>query len=379
MSDTLRSVEYVIDAPDYPAVERTMLDGIAEGSINPTIMEWTFGEDLFLSLGPIQDAGLIDTERADDLGIDYSRRFNMAGSVGFFQTDHTPTLYAFFPAEEDRTLSEAIALAGNSMAEALQDVGVDRVYYEGGDLELEAEEEGVRATKIGVAGGVWHNAVWGVFVNVINRNFTPDQFEIIDELVRLPKVKFEDKETDSVAGRMGALEDELPDVDVDGVLDAARENIADRLGREVSPGELSEDERARIDEHRDYYGSMEYFRSVSTANLVADADENHRIAEVAFKARKLVKASVVVDEDDVIVDALYTGDMYHKPRVEALERLNRAIVGLDVHDSEGQLTAIEDVFAADDFEVPWMTAEDFRAPLEKIPENLTPATEFGRK
>lgn len=379
MSDTLRSIEYVIDAPAYPAVERTMLDGIAEGSVDPTIMEWTFGEDLFLSLGPIQDAGLIDTDRADERGIDYSRRFNMAGSVGFFQTDHTPTLYAFFPAEGDRTLSEAIALAGNSMAEALQDVGVDRVYYEGGDLELAAEEEGVRATKIGVAGGVWHNGVWGVFVNVINKNFTPEQFEIIDELVRLPKVKFEDKETDSVAGRMGALEDELPGIDVDDVLDAARGNIAARLDRQVSHGELSDEERATIDEHRDYYGSMDYFESVSTANLVADADDDHRIAEVAYKARKLVKASVVVDNEDVIVDALYTGDMYHKPRVEALERLNGAIAGLDVHDEDGQLAAIEDVFAGDDFEVPWMSAEDFAAPLEKIPENLTPVTEFGRE
>jgi lipoate-protein ligase A len=379
MTDTLREIDITIDAASYPAVERTMLDRIAAGSSEPTIMDWTFGDDLFISLAPVQDAGLIDTEQADDEGIEYSRRFNMAGSIGFFKTDHTPTLYAFFPDEGERTLSDTIALAGTAMAEALQDAGIDRVYYDGGDLELEAEDQDARATKIGVSGAVWHDGVWGVFVNLIKRNFSPEEFETLDSLVRLPKVKFEDKDTDSVAGRMGSVENELPGIDVDNLLATAKRNFADRLGRDLSHGELTAEERDAIDDHKEYYGSSEYFESVSTANLVADADDEHRIAEVAYKARKLVKASVVVDQDDVIVDALYTGDMYHKPRAEALEWLNEAIVGLDVDDADGQLEAIQTVFEDDDFAVSWMEPEDFQAPLNRVQENLTPVTEFNRE
>lgn len=377
--ETLRLVDATVDARTYPAIERTMMDKIGDGSADPTIMSWTFGDELFLSVGPIQDAGLIDTDQASEYGMPYSRRYNMAGSVGFFQTDHTPTLYTFFPDQGKRTLSEVIALAGESMVDALTEAGIERAYYEGGDIELEPEDGDKRATKIGVAGCGWDNGVWAVFTNVINKTFSPEEFEMIDELIGLPKVKFEDKDTDSVAGRMGSMEDEAPGVDIDNVLNTAAENIADRIGMTLSDGELTTDERERIDEHAEFYGSQEWFQGVSTANLVADAANEDRIAEVAYKARKLVKASVVVDPDDEIVDAMYTGDMYHKPRVEALERLNEAITGVEVTDEGRLLEELERVFASDEFEVPWMSADDFLQPLKRVPGNLVSVDEFERK
>lgn len=377
--ETLRLIDATVNARTYPAIERTMMDGIGDGSVDPTIMSWTFGDELFLSVGPIQDAGLIDTDQASEYGVPYSRRYNMAGSVGFFQTDHTPTLYTFFPDQGKRTLSEVIALAGESMVDALTEAGIERAYYEGGDIELEPEDGGKRATKIGVAGCGWNNGVWAVFTNVINKTFSPEEFEMIDELVGLPKVKFEDKDTDSVAGRMGSMEDEAPEVDIDSVLDTAAENIADRIGMTLSDGELTTDERERIDEHAEFYGSQEWFRSVSTANLIADAENEDRIAEVAYKARKLVKASVVVDSDGEIVDAMYTGDMYHKPRVEALERLNEAVTGVEVTDEARLLEELERVFASDDFEIPWMSPDDFLQPLKRVPDNLVSVDEFERE
>ena len=375
---TVRKLSLEIEPDTYPAIERTLIDSIGSGEAPPTIMEWTFGSDLFLELGPVEDASLIDRERAAEHGVAYGRRYNVSGGTGFFRDDCTPVLYAFFKDEGDRSMTEYIDLAGEAVASALRDVGVENATYrDGGDIELVPEGDG-QLLKVGVSGAGYQDGVWGVFANVINRSYEPAEFGVIDDVLRLPKEKFEDKDTDSAEGRMTSLEDVAPDVDIDTVLEEAAENLAANAGDEVESGSFTDAEAEALEEHREYYGSTEWFERYSTGRIIEEADEDHEVAEVAYKGRKLIKVSVRVDGDGTIDAVQYTGDMYHRPGFEAIDRLNEAVTGVSINNEVALLEAVSSVYANDDIEIPWLTPDDFVRPLVRARDSLAPASEFDR-
>ncbi|MEF8812931.1 MAG: hypothetical protein V5A55_03835 [Halovenus sp.] len=376
---SIRKLELEIDAETYPAVERTLIDGIAAGTSPPTVMQWTFDSDLFLEVGPVEDASLIDRERASEEGINYGRRYNVSGGTGFFQGDNSPVLYMFFPDRGKRQMTEYIDLAGEAMATALRESGVDdAVYRDGGDIELEPSEPGGQYAKVGVSGAGYQDGVWGVFMNLINWTFSPDKFAIIDDVLQLPKEKFEDKETDSAAGRMTSLSDVAPDVDVATVLDEAERQLADLYDGTVEAGELTGEEQSKIDEHREFFSSDEWFERYSTQDVVDAAGPDDRVAEVAYKGRKLIKVSLCVSPDGTIKDAVFTGDMYHRPCFTAIEHLTEAVIGEPLDDDAALLGAIEDVFADDDVEIPWLPPDDFLQPLVRARDNLVSPDDFDR-
>lgn len=375
----VRHLELTVDANKYPAVERTLIEGIADGDTPPTVMEWTFDDDLFLEIGPVEDASLIDRERAADEGIDFGRRYNVSGGTGFFQGDNSPVLYMFFADRDQHTMTEYIDMAGEAMAASLRAAGVDdAVYRDGGDIELEPDDPGGQYAKVGVSGAGYQNGVWGVFTNLINWTFDPETFSVIDQVLRLPEEKFEDKETDSAAGRMTSLEDVAPGIDLDALFEEAAANLADLVDGTVEPDELTDAERTTVDSYAEEFGTDEWFERYSTRRVIDAADPEDRVAEVAYKGRKLIKASVAVARDDVIREVEFTGDMYHKPAFEAIERLNEAVEGTDITDDDALLSAIDGEYAAADFEMPWLPAEDFLAPLQRARDNLMPREEFER-
>lgn len=376
---TVRKLDLTIEPDTYPAIERTLIDSVASGDAPPTVMQWTFDDDLFLELGPVEDSSLIDRDRAQEENIAYGRRFNVSGGTGFFQGDNTPVLYMFFQDRDEHTMTEYIDLAGKAMAKSLRDAGVsDALYRAGGDIELEPQTEGGQYAKIGVSGAGYQSGVWGVFMNLINETFDPETFERIDDVLKLPEEKFEDKETDSVEGRMTSLSEVAPETDVDAIMAEGAANLADLVDGTIEPGELSAAERDAVEENREYYGSTEWFEYYSTSRVFEQADSDDRVAEVAYKGRKLIKVSVLVDPSDTIVDVEFTGDMYHQPAFGAIDRLNEAVIGESIVDEDALLAAIQDVYAMPDFEMPWLPPEDFLRPLIRARRNLGPVSEFGR-
>ncbi|MFP9191431.1 biotin/lipoate A/B protein ligase family protein [Natrialbaceae archaeon A-CW1-1] len=375
---TVRKLSLEIESDTYPAIERTLIDSVGNGEAPPTIMAWTFASDLFLELGPVEDASLIDREQASNHGIAYGRRYNVSGGTGFFRDNCTPVLYAFFTDGGDRSMTEFIDLAGEAVASALREAGVDNATYrDGGDIEL-IPENGDQLLKIGVSGAGYQDGVWGVFANVINRSFEPKEFGIIDDVLRLPKEKFEDKDTDSAAGRMTSLEEEAPDVNLEAVLSSAAENLAGLVGDGIEDGSLTVAEREALEGHREFYGSTEWFERYSTGRIIEEANDDHEVAEVAYKARKLIKVSVRVDDAGTIDAVQYTGDMYHRPGFDAIDRLNKAVTGVAIDDDDALLKVIEDVYADPEIEIPWLTPMDFVRPLVRARESLVPASAFER-
>lgn len=375
----VRKIETEIDAQGYPAIERTLIERIGSGESPPTAMEWTFDSDLFLILGPVEDAALIDRETAIEHEIDYGRRYNVGGGTGFFKSDFAPTLCVMFPDRGEHTMTEYIDLAGEAMAEALRTAGLeDAVYDDGGDVELMPDEPGEQRAKLGATGAGYQDGVWGVMANVLNKSYSPEQFELIDDVLQLPEEKFADKETDSAAGRMTSLREVAPEIEVETVLEEAIENLAELAGDSLESGSFTDPERAAIEDYREEFGTDSWFTHYSTATILEGADEDDRVAEVAYKAEKLIKASVRVSPSDRITDIQFTGDIYHRPGYEGIDRLNEAVTGVDITDDDALLAAIEDVYAADDFEVPWLEPEEFRKPLLRAQQELMPVDEFTR-
>jgi len=374
----VRTIDVEVSADSYPAIERTLIDAVSQGIAEPTIMQWTFDSDLFLEIGPVEDATLIDTERAREHGVSYGRRYNVSGGTGFFRGNHTPVVYAFFPDTGDRTMAEYIDLAGEAMAEALRDAGVEKAMYrEGGDVEM-AADDGDQLLKIGVSGAGYQDGVWGVFTNLIYESYGPDEFEIIDDVLKLPKEKFEDKDTDSAAGRMSSVKEVAPELDLSTVLAEATENLAALVGGQPETGEFTEAELEQIESHKEYYGSDEWFEHYSTETLLKSAESGDKVAEVAYKGRKLIKTSVRADDDGVISDVQFTGDMFHRPGFTAIERINEAVMGKKITNGNSLQQAISTVFDKETVEIPWLSAEDFVKPLIRARENLVPADSFDR-
>lgn len=376
---SVRKIDVEIEPETYPAIERTLIDAIAAGESPPTILQWTFQDELFLELGPVEDAALINRERAAHHGVEFCRRYNVSGGTGFFKEDYTPVLYAFFPDQGEYSMTEYIDLAGKAVASALRDVGVERATYrDGGDIELVPEGTDEQLLKLGVSGAGYQSGVWGVFANIIHRSYAPEEFEIIDDILKLPKEKFEDKDTDSVAGRMTSLEEVAPGVDIWTVLDEAATNLASHAGGDPEPGEFSNAEQEKIANHSEYFGSEEWFSRYSTQRILSEADPEDRVAEVAYKGRKLIKLSVRVDGADVVDDIEFTGDMYHRPGFKAIDRINESVRGTSIHDKDALHAAIADVYDTEGVEIPWLSPDDFVTPILRAQDSLVPAREFDR-
>lgn len=371
----VRLIDQEIGPYNYPAIERTLVEGVAAGSSPPTILRCTFSPDLFLELGPVEDASLIDTDAAESHGIEYGRRFHSGGGTGFFRGDHTPLLYMFFP-DTGQSMVDLLNQAGEAMAAALRASGVEAAEY-GGGADVEATVDGERV-KLGVSGAGYQDGVCGVVGNVINRSYGEDEFAIIDDVLRLPKEKFEDKDTDSVAGRMSEVQSVAPGTEVDTILRHAVENMTDIVDADAEPGSFTSDERASIEEYATEARTDDWFHRYSTTRLLEGADADDRAAEVAFKSEKLIKASVIVGPDDVVRDVQFTGDMYHRPAFEALDRIDDAVIGQSVDDGDAVRAAVESVFDDPDVQFPWLSPDDFARTIDRASRNLVPVGEFER-
>ncbi|MEF8813818.1 MAG: hypothetical protein V5A55_08370 [Halovenus sp.] len=372
---TVRLIDQEIDPYNYPAIERTLVEGVAAGTAPPTILRCTFAPDLFLELGPVEDASLIDTDAAESHDVAYGRRFHSGGGTGFFRGDNTPLLYLFFP-DSGEAMTDLLDAAGRAISASLRAAGVDQAEY-GGGADVEAVVDGERV-KLGVSGAGYQDGVWGVVGNVINRSYGEDEFAIIDDVLRLPKEKFEDKDTDSVAGRMSEVQTVAPGTDIDVVLDEAVANITDIIDRTAEEGSFTDDERTAIDEYTAEARTDDWFHRYSTTRLLADYGEEDRVAEVAFKSEKLIKASVIVGPDDVVRDIQFTGDMYHRPAYEALSRLEESVQHEAIDDVDAIRTDMERVFDQSDVEFPWLSPEDFVRTVDRANRNLIPVPDFER-
>lgn len=375
------------------AVTELMWKQIVDGTFEDTVVTIDWGDDpASIALGHHEDADQFDVERTRDAGLVAGRSVNFGGGGSGVFTPATPSILMFY--EHDRHDKDGNSLLrhfddlnGQANAAALEQVGLEGEYRSIGDTEVVLEDMQVKVMA-SAAGSFPHPEYWGVLSTPIWDVMPEDIGQLFNEVINLPEEKFEDKDTDDLTSRMqpisSVLDDLGKDVTKDEMIDAVVEqNVARILGddEEIVETDWNPDERAYLDRMVPFYESDTWINRLSTRTMCLQAPSNADIGIAAYKARKLIKASVVLDDDGLIHDALFTGDFYLRPLLTTtttwvLDLLADAIRGEDPTDREALESALAEVCTRPDVELPRIEAGDFARPVVRVAENTQPVDEY---
>ncbi|MCU4753094.1 hypothetical protein OB919_14100 [Halobacteria archaeon AArc-curdl1] len=361
----------------WNAMDELMATRMHEGTFEPTLVVMHWDDDQpCLDIGTHEDADRIDFELAQEEGFAVGRRYAFAGGTAVHTPDF-PNFMLYYRKEDASILSEADA-SGLATVEGLQSIGFSANYDSIGDVEIVKDDARVKVMA-GSAATIHHPDYWVATMSII-WDF-PEEGAILDEAVSIPEEKFKDKDTDSLTGRMQPLSQVLEELGIDvsreTVIDAITEaNVEALLGPEetIVESDWTEEEREYLETLAPFFESDSWRNRVSTARMCRNVPADARLGQAAYKSRKLINVSVVVDDDDRILDAIIGGDLYIRPHPTitaggALETMVEAIRGLDATDRGAIEAAIQSVYDRPGTEVPGIEAADIAAPIVRATEN----------
>jgi len=365
----------------WPAIDELFANQMYAGEFEPTavVFHWDT-ETPTVSLGALDNADLIDHDRIDDLDLAFFRRHAQPGGAGV-HVPETPLVQLWY--RKDSTLKAEIDSVGEAFNGALQALGLKTEYRPIGDVEINV---GGDTFKVGATGaGSIHfddyvtttaSLIWGA----------TEDFGLLDEVLTPPPEKFEDKDTDELATRMRPLETLLSEVDAD----VTQEEVIDEMVVEFAGDVVGDDEVVEsewqpaeqdfLDRTKDFFATDSWTFRKSSSRTAAHAADDAEIGIAAYKSRKTLQATIVV-ENGYIADVELTGDLYIRPQptlgdIGAMEELERALVGLDPTDRRSLEDAIATAFDEDDIEAPGIEPEHFAQPVLRAAENLEPVDEY---
>lgn len=368
----------------WNAIDELMAKQMHEGTFEPTlvVMHWD-AETPCLDLGTYEDADRIDVDLARERGFAVGRRYAFAGGTAV----HTPDFpnYMLYYRKEDTSILEEADASGLADVAGLESIGFEAEYDSIGDVEIVKDDAKVKVMA-GSAATIHVPDYWVATLSII-WDFPPEG-QILDEAVSVPREKFEDKDTDSLTGRMQPLSKVLEEVEIDAtkdeVIDAiARANVDRLIGKdaELVDDEWTDEERAFLDRLAPFFESDSWINRVSTARMCRRAPEDYALGQAAYKSRKLINTSVVIDDDGTIHDILIGGDLYIRPQPTitesgVLEELAAELRGLDVTDEAAILAAVERIFDRPETEAPGIEPEDIVEPILRANENTMRVGEY---
>lgn len=368
----------------WAAMDELMARQMYDGMFEPTLVVMHWDEDTpCLDLGTYEDAARLDVDTAREAGFAVGRRYAFAGGTAV----HTPDLpnYMLYYRAADTDIATEADRSGHANVAALEAFGLDAEYDSIGDIEIVKDDMTVKVMA-GAAANLHVPDYW-VSTDSVIWDFPPEG-QILDDVRRVPAEKFEDKDTDSLTARMQPMSEVLEELGVDAtktdVLDALVEKNVEAVFGEDEPiveSNWSDEEAGYIERLAPFFESDPWINRVSTTRLCERADADLRIGQAAYKARKLVNVSVILDADDRIRDVAVTGDLYVRPQPTitepgALETLEAELRGLDATDGATLTAAVERVFDRPGHEAPGIAPSDFVDPIVRATENTEPVADY---
>ena len=345
----------------WAAMDELMAKQMYDGTFEPTVVVMHWDEDTpCLDLGTYEDAARLDVEHARDEGFTVGRRYAFAGGTAVHTPDF-PNYMLYYRAADTDIVTEADR-SGYANVDALETFGLDAEYDSIGDVEIVKDEMKVKVMA-GSAATYHHSDLW-VSTDSVIWDFPPEG-RILDEALSVPPEKFEDKDTDTLTGRMQPMSDVLEEQGVETTREAiidelVAKNVAATIGEdaEVTQAEWSDEEEVFIERLAPYF----------------------EFGEAAYKARKLVNISLVRDDDGRIHDITVSGDMYVRPQPTAtapgiIDTLEYELTGLDPTDEDALVDTIADVFDRPNHEAPGIDPEHVADPIVRAAENTIPVRE----
>lgn len=374
----------------WGAVAALMREQIDRGTFEDTVVtiEWS-EENPSLGIGTNEDADQVDVEQVRKEGLHCGRIYHSNGGGSGIFTPELPLVLIYYQhaphdKENNSLLKHFDELNGAANAAALQSVGLDGEYRSIGDGEvvLDGNRYKVMAS---AATNFPQSEYWAAVSSVIWD--APPYGELMDEVIDMPREKFEDKDTDSLTSRMRPISMLLDDLDKDvskqEMVDAVvEENVTHILGdgEEVVEATWDDDEREYIESMTPFFESDTWIGRISTTRLCRGAPDHLDLGIAAFKSRKLIKASVLLDGDEVY-DVQYSGDFYFRPALPAtstslLDEMAAAVSGVDATNEDALEDAIRPFFERDNLEYPALEPADFARPIVRATKNRQPITEY---
>lgn len=382
ISTSMRRVDIHQTGAVWPAIDELFANQMYDGEFEPTavVFHWD-PETPTVTLGAHDNADLIDHDRVEELDVEFFRRYAQPGGAGI-HVPETPLVQLWY--RKESTLEAEIDEVGEAFNEALVDLGLETEYRPIGDLEIYVGDDRFKVGATG-AGTIYFDdyitttasLIWGA----------TDDFGLLDEVLNPPPEKFEDKDTDDLATRMRPLETLLGDIGVDvsrsEVVDGMVEEFANRVGGDdaVVETEWRPEERVFLDRAAGFFSTDSWTFRKSSTRLAKRAPPAYDIGIAAYKSRKTLQASVILDDDGRIHDAQLTGDLYVKPQhtvvdIGTLEEMEQAINGLDPRDRDAIESAIADTFSEYDVESPGIEPEHFVEPVLRAAENTQSVEQY---
>ena len=370
-----------VPATYMAAVDNLMAQQMYDGTFQDTIVVFHFKPSL--SIGVNDDGDRVDVQKALQLGYPVGRRLCSGGGAAVFSPE-LPMISFYYRRpykKPEVTLVTESEKNGQATVSALRRIGFPAQYKAIGDVEIELE--GTRYKVVaGYAGNYELSDYWNALSSIIWGSISPELAYAYMEIFYHYPEKFEDKETKDPIVRMKPLKDIGEylglKVNAEDVIEAVMiENARVLMEGEPVPSSWSPEEEQELHSMVPFFQSKTWIKRLSTKRMCLRAPEEARLGVGLHKARKLVKASVIVDEKGKIIDLLYTGDFYIRPQLTlfsggALQYFTDSLKGLHISDDRGLLEAVRCVFERPDFEAPLLTPEDFFYALKKAAENLNP-------
>jgi hypothetical protein len=286
--------------------------------------------------------------------------------------------------KEDTDIVTEADRSGHANVEALQEFGLEAEYDSVGDVEI--VKDGMKVKVMAGAAATIHLPDFWVSTDSVIWDFPPEG-RILDEAVSVPPEKFEDKDTDTLTGRMQPLSAVLEDLGVD----ATREAIIDELVEKNVAATFGPDEEIVETDWRDgeaefigriapYFESDGWLNRVSSTRMCRRADPDFEFGQAAYKARKLINVSLLRDDAGTIHDITVSGDMYVRPQPTTtgpgiLETLEYELRGTDPTDEDALVSTIASVLDRPSHEAPGIEPEHIAKPIVRAAGNTVPASE----
>jgi len=179
---------------NWAALDEALVHEWYDDNFEPTValFEWPT-EPPSLSIGIHEDGDMINSTAAREQGYHVGRRYGYGGSVGVYGPSIPLFTFWFEPGDDENfSLGTLSRRSGEAVVAVLEKYGIDAVYDHIGDIKFVVDGNQYKA--VANAPVQLHDTdLWGITVSVIWGPLQDGVQEVLDETVRVPPEKFEDK------------------------------------------------------------------------------------------------------------------------------------------------------------------------------------------
>jgi len=387
---SVRKIE-MIGVPNsyWSAIDNLMAQEMLDGTFRNTVVVLRFSRECpSLSIGVNDDGDRMDIRRVRERGHTPFRHLCCGGGAGAFTAGLPLILYYYRkPYEKPAvTIRSQSDLNGEANAAALRRLGFMAEYLAIGDTEIVLEEARYKVIA-SYAGNYALPDYWSACSSIIWDPLPSETARAYVECLYHYPEKFEDKETKTPQARMKPLreiaEQQGVALRLEDVIEVViEENVKALMGEEAIVSETwAAEEAVELARTVPFFESETWIKRLSTKRMCATAPSGSRLGRAAYKARKLIVASLIVNEQGEIRDCLLTGDCYWRPQPTlfspgAGEYFREALLGIAVGEEEKIRQAVEGVFSRPDFEMPLIESEDVVRAIRKAGDRLIPVEAY---